>query len=964
MNNAINLRSLALALSMTLLASCDRSELPPVVNEGAGGESGGIGGTLPDPEKPSPPDDGDDDNDGGFGDDTDVGAPGGDGNVDSGGEGGGGNGGGGDGDLGGIAPEPPPTPSNPFPEPTSARYDEVDLKGFYDTDASGGARRVRNDLAGALPAMIQFAQSHTIDPSGNEANNMPRLTTEREALLLVTPDPALSDIDAATVTVSIDGTVMGTTRLRHPNAMYRSDYNNSDGRPDYNYSRRAWTARLPWDWVKPGMSLAVTDDKGRSGTLGAEKLDFGAPAELVVQSIRLGMLTEPPAQSNDHWMLVQPEQGAADYFQTIPAARLTVAYYEPMQLSRVMVANGTIYDTASVTTGDVYSGDMRENTGKSTVSVGINLANVGATASSMASQEQPQLFQNVVAHHNVGMYANGRQTHGLSGGNGMLTVYATSGNEFSHEIGHHYGLGHYPGQNGTNYFWAGHHHDSGWGYIAYRKRMRANLHWSRAKTGGMEGMPVFEDTYSFGTDAMSGGHYSSALSRYTHYTGYSTRTKIQPSLNRPIPTPRSSTGYLGWNADSRRMEEVSPSVPNNARLFFNSANGRYLKPRLVGTPVFSVLGGYDPSTGKALLYPAFRGNWGNVFDLPTPVANASTRQCWLEVTYSGGRSDRIAVAGTVLQNGSVNKLHVNLAQSDNPQQASLQCQEPGAAVTTLDSMSFPQNLAPMKTPVVVGKEAGYTALRAVELPELDTLLVAAGGTPVINLGTRGNLLYASWGRNPEGLSSAAQQVLQAYQEQERSARRINRWMNRYRTALQSTDNSAARQALLQLLDTLKLRQTPLLPGGMPMQVSSSKHCLKVENRSGALSVYISANNTCSGGEDEQWMADARGAIHSVAYPTMCLSSSGGNSAGVSLTKCDRALDTQVFDFSALPAISRAGRCLDMSGGFLTNGRGTLITYNCSKVNNQQWSGITPSDNLLLTMLTANNLVVLRSLNIQ
>ena len=958
MNNAINLRSLALALSMALLASCDKSELPPVIDEGASGEDGGIGGTLPDPETPNTPDDDDDDDDdGGFDDGTDVGAPGGDGGN---GEGGGDAGGG---DQGGVTPEPTPTPSNPFPEPTSARYDEVDLKGFYDTDASGGTRAVRNDLDGTLPAMIQFAQSHTVDPNGNEARNMPRLTTEREALLLVTPDPSLLDIDSTQVTVSVDGTVKGTARLRHPNAMYRSDYNNSDGRPDYNYSRRAWTARLPWDWVKPGMSLTVTDDKGRSGTLAADKIDFGAPAELVVHSIRLGMLTDPPAQSNDHWMLAQPEQAAADYFQTIPAARMTVAYYEPMKLSRVMVANGTIYDTASVTEGSVYAGDMRENTGKSTVSVGINLANVGATASGMASQERPSVFQNVVAHHNVGMYANGRQAHGLSGGNGMLTVYSTSGNEFSHEIGHHYGLGHYPGQNGTNYFWSGHHHDSGWGYIAYRKRMRANLHWSRARNGGMEGMPVFEDTYSFGTDAMSGGHYSSALSRYTHYTGYSTRMKIQPNLNLSIPSATSSTGYLGWNADTRKMEEVSLTVPNNARLFFNSPDGRYLKPRLVGTPVFSVLGGYDPSTGKALLYPAFRGNWGNVFDLPTPVANATTRQCWLEVTYSGGRSNRIAVAGTVLQSGSVNKLHINLAQSDNPQQASLQCQEPGAAVTTLDSMSFPQNLAPMKAPVVVGKDAGYTALRAVELPELDTLLVAAGGKPIINLGTRGKLLYASWGSNPDGLSGAAKEVLSAYQKQERSARRINRWMNRYRSELEAGNNRDASAALVSFIGELGMRQTPFLPTGMPVRLTGAQHCIKAEMVNGAAQVYIATSSACTGAVEERWNANIEGRIASAAYPDMCLSSPGGNGGAVTLARCDSNAATQVFEL-ALPSIKRGGACVEMRGGRMTNGRGVVSTYGCNGTAAQQWAGISISDNLLFSLLSTRNLRLLRQLELE
>lgn len=52
----------------------------------------------------------------------------------------------------------------------------------------------------------------------------------------------------------------------------------------------------------------------------------------------------------------------------------------------------------------------------------------------MASQEQPQLTQSVVTHHARGKYSNGDVTHGLSGGNRMLTLIDSVGNEFSHEI--------------------------------------------------------------------------------------------------------------------------------------------------------------------------------------------------------------------------------------------------------------------------------------------------------------------------------------------------------------------------------------------------------------------------------------------------------------------------------------------------------------------------------------------------
>ena len=244
------------------------------------------------------------------------------------------------------------------------------------------------------------------------------------------------------------------------------------------------------------------------------------------------------------------------------------------------------------------------------------------------------------------------------------------------------------------------------------------------------------------------------------------------------------------------------------------------------------------------------------------------------------------------------------------------------------------------------------------------MLVAAGGKPLINLGARGNLLYASWGGDATGLSSQARQVRDAYIAQETKATRLNRWMNRYRTDLQASNNTAAVDALKKLLDTLGLRQTPLLPVGQQMLVTGNKHCLKTEDVDGKPSVYIAQASSCTGADNELWMADLRGAIHSVANPTMCLSGSGGNNAAVTLARCDRTLDAQMFDLSGLPRILRNTTCLDLSGGFLTNGRGKLITYNCTGGGNQQWTGLSANDNALLALLSPNNLVVMRGLNIQ
>ena len=849
--------------------------------------------------------------------------------------------------------EPPsvPPPADSFPEPQAAVIDEINALGFYDQTADGQERPLRNDLDGNLPAMLQFVQSHSLDPQGNEARKMPRLTSEREALLLVTPDNALQPAPRQLqVQVLVDGQAKGELTLNPPEQLPWADRSGTDNRPDVVYSRRAWSVLLPWDWVVPGMTLQLRDDQGRRGARGAEAFDFAPPAQLVVQAIRLGMLT-PPLAENGHWFLNQPAKAATDYFQTVPIARLIASQYEDVQLSRVMVASGVIYDTASAGTGDVYSGDMRENTAKSTFSTGINLANLGVTSAGMASQENPHLTQAAVIHHARGVYSNGVVSHGLSGGNGILTLYSSVGNEFSHEIGHHYGLGHYPGQQGDNYFWAGHHHDSGWGYIGHRKRMRANLHWTRAKNAGLAGMPVYADAYSFGSDAMSGGHYASSLSSYTHYTGYSTQLKIQPSLNKAVASADSPTGYRKWDETTRRMEVFDARVPNSTRIWYNRADGKYLAPRRQGVAVFTLLGGYDPVANSAVLYPPLRGNWGHVFDLPGVAANASGKQCWLEVGFAGGRSQQIAVAPLRL-GSNANKLHINLAQDEQPLRATLHCQDnPASPAQQLAEVDFPQGLPAMPAPIIVGQEQGYSALRREELPRLQAALEALAKQSAPSLHGEARLLYDSYVEHRQELSALAQQVVQRIETQRQHALRLNRWLDAYSARL--ADSPAAREALEALLQRLQLASTPLLPAAQSFTLGSG-HCVQVEQVDGQWRPYVADKAQCTGSRAELWLTDASGRLRSALRPELCLTASND----ISLSTCNSLQDSQAWDFSALPQLKYTGRCADLSGGFLSNGRGKLIMYGCTGGANQKWYGLSLNDNPLLPLVANRHAALL------
>jgi hypothetical protein len=847
--------------------------------------------------------------------------------------------------------------STDYPEPSKDIFAENTI-GFYDNDASGATRQIRNDLTGSFQGMVQFAQNHTVDPSDNEDKQMPMLTSEKSALLLVTPSTAMGEVEKLNAEIYFNSRLIRRIELQEPALIPLSDQTNTD-RSAVQYTKRAWTAALNWDEVKPGLNIRIVDPNTRkNGRLAANSIDFAAPGELVVQSIRLGLLTSPPVSAG-HYMLNEPEKAGTDYFQTIPAAKLTVTKYDDMTLNKVMVASGVIYDTASESEGGYYAGDMRENTAKSTFSTGINLANWGVTSASMSSQNQPQLTQTAVIHHARGMYKNGLALHGLSGGNGILTLLDSVGNEFSHEIGHHYGLGHYPGTVNGNNFWASHHHDSGWGYMAHRNRMRGNINWGVTNLDNrLEGTPTFNNQYVFAPDSMAGGAFSSSLSRYTHYTGYSTYHKIQPAFDKAVWDESSSTGYKLWNKTTRQMDVYQPKVPTNTpAVWYNSADGNYLKPVKFGVPVFTILGGYDPLNNVGLLYPAARGNWGNTFNLPQADTHLNAHSCWAHITYAAKAAENIALAPTRL-GSNANKLHINIAQSDNPQHVDLYCKKAGEQALKLSEIDIPNYLSPLPAAVIVGKEQGFNALRHVELPQLEQGLLENVGKSVLTLSSSNKVLYDAYHDFKAELSPTAAIEFERYQAQEKLFYRLNRWINVYKQDLYSTP--AAGTALKAFVAELGLPNTNLMQGASMFVMPNMKSaCLKTEMTTSSTtpSLFISGSNGCTGEADTLWVHDSMGKIHSVKYPEYCV-------AGNTLAKCNNFMTNQIWTMKAKAAttmtIRRNNTCLDLSSGSAppADGRGVLTTYSCTEGNNQLWSNITTSSNLLLAGASTQNLPIL------
>ena len=814
---------------------------------------------------------------------------------------------------------------------------------FYDTNFAGNKRSTVNHLTGDLAGWVKFVQSHSVDPSNNFERNsadetqsryMPRIVALRDALLLFSPEsmPAAISVE---VEVSLNGEVLGSYPMAHPNDLYQSDY---EGPVKIEYSHSAWSIELPWNFIRNGLSLKFISNKDSaaevSGELIASNIDIGDASQIILQSIRLGMLTHVD-KNPGHFTLNNPWLAAADYFQTVPVSKLVVASYADMELTKTIIADGTIYDTVSAVDGGTYSGDMRENVAKSQVSTGINLANYGITSNNNR-QSYRHLFKQVTNHHAWGNYQNNRQGHGLSGGNGIGTLYNSSGNEASHEWGHGYDLGHYPGSELTeDERWKRHHADSGWGFIGHRNRLRSSV-YSGVVTSSPE---HYKGIYRYHADAMSGGSNSSRFSTYTYHTGYSARL-IQNHLEQfPLPDNSFTSGYKKWDENTGSYQQHE----------FSAADQR-LAPQQVGVAVATILGGYDPAGESALIYPVFHGNYGNVFDLPAPDLTQTDGICWLTLNNAANQPRTIALAASRHDSRSINQLHINIAADYLPTLAMVTCRRMGVDVE-LARTEFDGVIPVLPEVAIVGQEAGYIGLRNHEMVQLSESLSAlsAATMPALNLATADLVASYSAEELSNGLSAEAKPVWQRYMSQQQSAIKLKLVLYK----LMQEPISLAEKAQKMRVELIA---SAILTEGQTMPANGHViHGPRYFSAELDVDGYLTASTELV--DTATWMLDAQGRIHLAAQPAKCITTMGSR---LGLVACELDSRAQRWDFAANGTLKNEGnnKCVDFDYG---NSR--LITYGCHGNGNQQWQieAEAKFDNVLLALWAGNDLDVLYQL---
>jgi hypothetical protein len=108
----------------------------------------------------------------------------------------------------------------------------------------------------------EVGQSHIVRTSG-ETRIAPKVVAEREAELLFTPESQLPDSEADVRLRAYSGTgqLLGVLKVRSPSQVRGTMEQALTTEAIAPYSQDAWSATLPWDWVKTGtvVKIAVLD---------------------------------------------------------------------------------------------------------------------------------------------------------------------------------------------------------------------------------------------------------------------------------------------------------------------------------------------------------------------------------------------------------------------------------------------------------------------------------------------------------------------------------------------------------------------------------------------------------------------------------------------------------------------------------------------------------------------------------
>ncbi|TMO45608.1 hypothetical protein CWC25_05700 [Pseudoalteromonas sp. S4389] len=519
---------------------------------------------------------------------------------------------------------------------------------------------LNSDTEGNFPATVLFAQN-SITPSLNKIEDdiQPHLVAQRKTMLMFKPHQELAN-DSQIVLSVLDSndTLVYQTFMRSPDA-FTKPFGYDDN--SVNYSDNTFSSILPASVIQPNIHFAF-ELGDKSSKLNNVKV--GASTSLIINTIDVGLLTP----YRDKFTFQHDADLHRQYFQQVPITKLSVNNFEPLHLTEVMMPDGRLLTDSDPSKGGIYSGDMRHLIAKNLLSHGINNANYGINASGIGGPTaHPYSAAQVTAHNAIGKYDNGIFVHGLSGGAGMVTLYKSVGNEFSHELGHNFGLGHYPGGENGVLNRPADERNSTWGWDGDLDKFIPNFSPKlsyKDRCYKQTCIAAFNG-HQYGTGSMSGGGpMYSEYNKYTLHTPYELQ-HIQRFLeNKAHFDSSSKTGFSKWDPLTQSMQPW-----NNTVLDTNTLRLVNRTPYKQDVPITTIIGFYDPEQQlQSFIYPALHGASGAVYK-----DSFSSSSCKLIVKTQKAGNKTFNLPATRLTTGKMNKIHINLEAASVPTSASVYC---------------------------------------------------------------------------------------------------------------------------------------------------------------------------------------------------------------------------------------------------------------------------------------------------
>ena len=387
------------------------------------------------------------------------------------------------------------------------------------------------------------------------------------------------------------------------------------------YIENAWSGVIPADAIQPNSTFLFFADSLLSSL--KTNIKIGSPSELLINTIDIGMLTPP----RNLFTFAEHPELHRQYFQTIPTSRMTVSDYQSVYLKEAMLPNGTLYTEQASGIGDWHNGVLREYIARGLISLGINFANYGLNSSTGGRGGYFYNAAQISVGNSVGIYENGSQIHGGSGGSGMAMLDESTGNEFSHELGHAYGLSHFPGNFNGSVHRSADSINSTWGWDANENIFLPNFSAQASDS------PTYLDDnhqqpfygHSFGFDPMAGGFVMCAFNNYTIHTPYASAL-IQNFLERKILfSSDSSTGFHLWNPITNMMAPYEHKINLNPLKIISNAN---LSEEAIANSL---------STHTAIEIALRDGDWQR--EIHIPLANSNNKGRIISIDdYAGFQS--------------------------------------------------------------------------------------------------------------------------------------------------------------------------------------------------------------------------------------------------------------------------------------------------------------------------------------